>query len=103
MTYYSEQADNDIDDLLEGLLSWQKHSLTREFCHEYVSDIVDICDSLGAINFHQNTLYETHKRYGKKVFKYIRNKNTTWYIIYDIDNNNNILVNKIISNYLTVS
>jgi len=103
MVYYSEQADNDLDDILEGLLTWRKHLLTREFCHDYISDIIDICDSLDTKKFHLNTLYETHRRYGKKVFKYFRNKNTTWYIIYDLDEMNNIFVNKIINNYLTIS
>ena len=103
MVYYSKQAESDLDDILEGLLTWQKHSLTREFCMDYVSDIIDVCDSLDNKKFHLNTLYETHKHYGKKVFKYFRNKNTTWYIIYDTDSYNNIFINKIISNYLTVS
>ena len=103
MVYYSEQAESDLDDILDGLLTWQKHSLTRKFCMDYVSDIIDVCDSLNNKKFHLNALYETHRQYGKKVFKYFRNKNTTWYIIYDVDSNNNIFVNKIISNYLTVS
>jgi hypothetical protein len=37
-----------------------------------------------------------------KVHRYRRNPNTTWYIIYDIDRDNNICINKIISNYLTI-
>jgi len=45
MVYYSIQADKDLDDVLEGLLTWRKHILTREFCLNYVSDIIDVCDS----------------------------------------------------------
>ena len=103
MVYYSIQASTDLDDILEGLLTWRKYSLTREFCLDYISDIIDVCDSLDTKKFHLNTFYETHKRYGKKVHKYLRNKNTTWYIIYDIDINNNVFIKKIISNHLTVS
>ena len=103
MVYYNIQAFDDLDDILEGLLTWRKHSLTHEFCLDYISDIIDICDSLDSKRFHLNAFYETHKRYGKKVHKYLRNKNTTWYIIYDMDSNNNIFINKIISNYLTIS
>ena len=103
MVYYSKQADNDLDEILEGLLTWQKHILTHEFCLNYISDIIDICDSLDNELFHSNAKYEIHKQYGKKVFKYLRNKNTIWYIIYDIDTNNNIFINKIINNYLTIS
>jgi len=103
MVFYSKQAYIDLDDILEGLLFWRQNSLTREFCRDYVSDIIDICDSLDTKRFHLNALYETHRRYGRKVYKYFRNKNTTWYIIYDTDSNNNIYVKKIISNHLTVS
>ena len=103
MVYYSKQADDDLDGILEGLLTWPKCVLTREFCLKYLSDIIDCCDSLSTITFHFNAVYETHKRYGKKVFKYARNKSTSWYIIYDVDGNNNIFINKIISNYQTIS
>ena len=103
MVFYSIQADKDLDEILEGLLTWQKHILTREFCLSYISDLVDVCDSLDTKTSHLNAVYETHKRYGDKVHKFVRNKNTTWYIIYDIDISNNVYINKIISNYLTVS
>jgi len=103
MVYYSKQADKDLDDILEGLLTWWKHTLTREFCLNYVSDIIDVCDSLDTKTVHFNASYETHKRYGEKVHKYVRNKSTTWYIIYNIDLYHNVYVNKIISNHLTIS
>jgi len=102
MVYYSKQAEYDLDDILEGLLTWQKHTLTREFCINYLSDIIDICDGLDTKTIHFDALYETHKHYGKKVYKYSRNKNTVWYIIYNIDFYNNVYVNKIINNYLTI-
>jgi hypothetical protein len=103
MVYYSTQADSDLDDILNGLLSWEKFTLTRDFCLSYVADIIDVCDSLDTKDVHLCTSYETHKRHGDKVHKYSRNKNTTWYIIYDIDSCNNVYINKIISNYMTIS
>ena len=103
MVFYSTQADNDLDEILDGLLTWRKHTLTREFCLSYISDLVDVCDSLDTKVIHFNTTYEAHRLYGEKVHKYVRNKNTTWYIIYDIDLYDNVFINKIISNYLTVS
>ena len=103
MVYYSKQADNDLDTILNGLLTWRKHTLTRDFCLNYISDIIDICDSLDTKTIHFNSVYETHKRYGNKVHKYSRNKSTTWYIIYDIDSFKNVYIKKIISNYLTIS
>ena len=102
MVYYSKQADDDLDEILEGLLTWKKHTLTREFCMSYVLDIIDVCNNLDTQMVHLDTSYETHKRYGKKVHKYSRNKNTIWYVIYDIDLDNNVYINKIINNYLTV-
>jgi len=43
-----------------------------------------------------------HKRIGDKVYKYRRNKNTTWYIIYDYDELNNIVnIKQIIPNHTT--
>ena len=103
MVYYSKQTDNDLDEILAGLLTWQKHTLTREFCLNYVSDIIDICEGLAYKSFHADAVYEIHKRYGKKVHKYSRNKNTTWYIIYNVTASNDIFIEKIISNYLTVN
>jgi len=103
MVYYSKQADDDLDDILEGLLTWRKCTLTHEFCLNYVSDLVDVCDSLDAETVHFSAFYETHKHYGKNVYKYVRNKSTTWYIIYDVDSYNNVYVNKIISNHLTIN
>jgi len=102
MVYYSKQADSDLDEILEGLLSWKKHTLTREFCLDYVSDIITVCDSLDTKTYHFDVVYEIHKHYGKKVHKYSRNNATTWYIIYDVDLLNNIYINKIINNHLTV-
>ena len=103
MVFYSTQADDDLDEILEGLLNWKKFTLTRDFCLSYISDLVDVCDSLDTVTIHIKTVYETHKRYGEKVYKYSRNKSTTWYIIYDIDLYNNVYINKIISNHLTIS
>ena len=103
MVFYSRQADSDLDDILEGLLKWQKCSLTREFCLNYISDLVDVCDSLDSKTSHTEASYETHKRHGEKVHKYSRNRSTTWYIVYDVDLPNNVYINKIISNHLTIS
>jgi len=103
MVYYSKQADIDLDNILEGLITWQKFTLTREFCLSYVSDIIDVCDSLDSKAVHFDASYETHKRYGEKLHKYVRNKNTTWYIIYDTDIKNNVYINKTINNHHTIS
>jgi hypothetical protein len=102
MVFYSEQAENDLNDILKGLLNWEKFTLTREFCLNYVSDLIDVCDSLDTITKHFKAIYETHKRYGENIHRYSRNKTTTWYIIYNIFPPRNIFIEKIISNHLTI-
>jgi len=102
MVYYSIQADFDLDEILDGLLNWERISLTRDFCHHYIADIIDVCESLDMKTFHADAKYESHKRHGVYAYPYKRNSNTTWYIIYDIDLSGNILIKKIISNYQTI-
>jgi capsid portal protein len=101
MVYYSEQADRDLDNILNGLLYWQKIQLSFDFCYQYVVDIVDVSNSLDKKTFHFNTVYEDHCKYGSSVHSYKRNNNTTWYIIYDTDKFGNAYINKITNNYLT--
>lgn len=102
MIYYSKQAELDLDEILDGLLNWEKIILTREYCVQYVSDIIDVCDALDKEPIHLDTTYSEHKQYGTKVYKYARNKHTVWYIIYNIDPAGNIFINKIINNYQTI-
>lgn len=102
MVFYSHQADEDLEEIREGLLAWKKFELTREFVFQYVDDIKQVCEGLSNRRLHFNASYPQHARYGSKVYRYHRNARTTWYIIYDVDTHNNIYINKIISNYLTV-
>ena len=60
------------------------------------------CDNLDKQTVHFNTTYEDHKKYGEKVYKYQRNQDTTWYIIYNIKNET-IYIEKIINNYNTAN
>jgi hypothetical protein len=69
----------------------------------YVDDIVDICDQLDAVGYRHRATYKEHLKHGEYAYPYKRNQKTTWYIVYDINLSGNIFVNKIISNYLTVS
>jgi len=101
MVFYSSKADNDIDDILFGLLNWKKISLTKEHCRSYVSDIIKTCNKLDKISYHALCTFALHKRYGKYVHHYRRTKTTTWYIIYNRDKHNNIFIQRIISNHLT--
>ena len=102
MVLYSSRALDDFDAIFEGLLHWNKIELSEQFTIDYVDELKKQCESIPSKNIHVNTTYPEHKRYGKKVHRYRRNPNTMWYIIYDIDREKNILINKIMSNYLTV-
>ena len=103
MVYYSSQADIDLYDILVGLQKWGKHPLTYEHASQYVDEIVDVCDTLDTTVYHFPAQYPDHSQYGKFVYAYKRNQRTTWYVIYDIDEEKNIYIQKIISNYLTIN
>jgi len=103
MVFIKRQAKIDLDNIVVGLLEWKKITLSVAEVMKYVDDIADICNQLESSVYHCHAKYKEHLKYGKYSYPYKRNKNTTWYIIYDIDSNNNVFVNKIISNYLTVS
>jgi plasmid stabilization system protein ParE len=103
MVIYRKQAENDLIEIFYGLCTWEKYSLTFEHAESYIDAIADICDSLDKKSYHANAVYADHKRYGAKVYKYKRTKQTMWYIIYDIDRHGDVFVNKIMSNYQTIS
>jgi len=101
MVIYSEQFSEDLESLLYGLVTWEKHPLSFEHAQLYVEDIINIVDTLDTKTFHRNAVYAIHRRYGSKIFACNRNKQTTWYIIYNLDIHGNVYINKIISNHLT--
>ncbi len=104
MVLFSHLAENDLSNIFIGLTYWKKHCLELKHVEKYVNDIVDVCERIDKITFHTDVQYEIHKQYGKKVFTYKRNKNTCWYIIYDIDTTTNtIYIQHITSNHITLS
>ena len=84
-------------------MAWEKHPLELEHAIKYVSEIRNICDTLDSKAFHFNTKFSIHKRYGEKVHTYNRNKQTQWYIIYNLDQHGNVYIQKIISNHNTIA
>ncbi len=102
MVYYSKLADEDLSNIFIGLTIWKKHPLEFNHAANYVDDIVDSCDKLDQSSYHENSQFLEHIEFGEKVYKYIRNKNTTWYIIYDFDvNSNTVYIQHITSNHIT--
>jgi len=102
MVFISNQAKIDLDNILIGLLTWEKHTLSVAFTENYIDEIVALCYTLDNKLRHQNCTYNLHQKYGDKFIRYQRNKKTTWYIIYNIDPYTNITIEKIISNYQTI-
>jgi hypothetical protein len=103
MVFISDRAKIDLDNIIVGLLEWEKVVLTVDEVMRYVDDIVDICYHLDAVGYRHKATHEEHLKHGTYAYPYKRNKKTTWYIVYDVDLFGNIFVNKITSNYLTVS
>ena len=102
MVYYNSQARIDLSNILIGLIEWKKHPLEPNHAIQYVSEIRKECDTLDKRIIHINAIYDIHRKYGEKVHIYKRNANTIWYIIYN-KIGENIYVEKIINNYMTVS
>jgi len=103
MIYLNSRAEDDLVSILLGLLTWKKHFIELEHAKSYINDIRKECLSLATKNHHFNATFANHKRFGKKVHTYNRNKNTQWYIIYNIDIHGNIFINHITSNHTTIS
>ncbi len=100
--YLSKIAIDDLKDIFTALITWEKGPLELEHALQYIDDIENQCYSIGTKTYPAKANYSTHKLFGDKVYKYRRNPTTTWYIIYMIDNHQNILITKIISNYKTI-
>ena len=104
MVLFSNKANQDLDDIYEGLLNWKKIQLERSSVIDYVLNIVDVCATLDKSFFHASAQYPNHKIFGEKVYQYTRNNNTTWYIIYDIEfTSNTIYIQHITSNHVNAS
>jgi hypothetical protein len=102
MVLVKKKALNDIQSILNGLLTWNKHQLSYDFCINYVDRIIETCFEIKNVVFHKKATYLTHKMFGVYIYDLKSNRHTTWYIIYNIDSMNNILVERIISNYVTI-
>ena len=103
MVFISRKAKIDLDNIVIGLLDWEKVILTVDEVNQYVDDIVEIAYSLDEKIVRFKATYNDHLKHGAYVYPYRRNAKTIWYIIYDIDNKGDIFINRIISNYMTVS
>lgn len=103
MVFYSRQSEKDLNSIFSSLITWKKLNLSYDHAVTYHNAIVDVCDKLDRTSYHTMCVFTLHKRYGKYVYNYRRNRNTNWYIIYNKDKNTNIYIQRIISNHITTS
>lgn len=101
MVYIHKKAYQDLESIFTGMLNWSKAELSVALVEQYIDDIITQCYDLDSETYHFPSPYPEHKKHGKYIHRYRRNKHTVWYIIYDLDTTGNILVNKIISNHKT--
>ncbi len=99
MVYYSKYSLVDLNEIFVGLLTWEKHQLEYSHVVSYMNDLKNMCTSLDRYSYHAPSTYTKHKKLGQFVYRYRRNKNTTWYIIYNKDEYNNVFIQRILSNY----
>jgi len=105
MVYYSKRSQKDFVRIFKGLLNWQtKNKQPRMTYVEvvgYRNDLYKNSLSIENLPIHKKARFEEHRKYGKFVNSYKRNRRTIWYFIYDITPNGDILIKKIMNNYLT--
>jgi hypothetical protein len=99
--FLSKQAVQDLKTIFQGLISWSKGALELPHALRYVNEIENACYALGNKPIHLRSRFLVHQHFGTYVFRFRRNRQTTWYIVYDIAPNGTILVNKILSNHTT--
>jgi hypothetical protein len=102
---WSDQSLNDLDDCLDTLMFPEydnRPSLTYEEAIDYRDNIVAFALALPDRAIHTDCIYEIHKMYGEKAARYNRNKNTQYYIIYNIDIIGDIFIERIMTNHITI-
>ena len=107
MVFYNKSALDDIEQIFIGLLEWRTKDnmqprMTFDEVWNYRNDLYNVGNALDTLSYHAETQYDTHKQYGKYVYRYNKNQRTQWYFIYD-KIREAIYINRIINNYLTVS
>ena len=109
MVYYSKRSRADLLRLFKKLLKWSpnKKSYGAFYAYhevvEYIEDLENQCKTLETLTYRERPRYNDHKKHGKYVLSYQRTPRTTWYFIYDIKPNGDILVKKIMNNHITIS
>jgi len=107
MVFYNQSALDDIEQIFIGLLEWQTKDnkqprMTFDEVWNYRNDLYSVGNILDSLLYNTETQYEMHKKFGEYVYRYNKNQRTQWYFIYNIIDDD-VYINKIISNYLTIN
>jgi len=107
MVFFNKTALDDIEKIFIGLLEWHTKDnwqpiMTFDDVWKYRDDLFNVGNSLDTLLYNDKAQYDIHKKHGQYIYRYNRNQRTQWYFIYD-KTGEDIFINKIISNYLTVS
>lgn len=102
MVIYNDIAVSDLENIMYGLVIWEKHPLAFEHAQKYVKELRMECDTISKRSYHRDCKFKTHLKHGYKVYVYKRNAQTQWNLIYNWEEQNRIaFVNKILSNHIT--
>ena len=101
MIYVKKRATNDLTRLVIRLVNYKDFPLTEDEAIEYVDKIVKEFDSLEKSVVRTKSSYDHHIKHGKYVWRYDKHYRIQWFIIYDIDKYENIVIKKILSNNKT--
>ena len=96
--YLKRRAINNLKSIFKRLIISKTFPLSKNEAQEYINLIENQCFFIGNISIHKKTIHQEHKPFGVYVHRYKKNSNTTWYIIYNIDRFNNIIIKKILCN-----
>ena len=105
MLYYSKRSQKDFVRLFIGLINWKTKNRQPRMAYDevvnYRNDLYKQCLSIANRTYHEKPRYADHSKFGQFVLSYKRNSRTTWYFIYDIKSNGDILIKKVMNNYIT--
>ncbi|MDR3329429.1 MAG: hypothetical protein LBS63_04910 [Prevotellaceae bacterium] len=104
MVTYSDTARQDLEDILYGLVTWEKHPLSFDHAKRYVSEIRAEADTVDQKRSHTPTVNMAHRLYGNYVHTYHRNRQTRWHVIYHWSASSCVaMVTKILNNFTTTA
>lgn len=101
MIYVKKRATNDLVKLVIILMNNKKFPLTRDEAKEYVDMIVAEFPFIEKSIVRTKSSYDHHIKHGQYVWRYDKHDCIQWFIIYDMDKYENIIIKKIISNNKT--